>query len=142
MTGTFFAGSAKLELPDGFVDQTIHTFIQPLPSGMNRTFVVAKQPVPDDKSILDLVDEIRGGLSKQLPRFQLVSQQPISLGGLEAVEFKIRWAREGVMLFQAQAYVRVEGYLVAFTLGAPLEDAKATEAIFSQTIKSLKFRRT
>ncbi len=141
MTGAFIAGPAKLELPADFVDQTIHTFIQPLPSGMNRTLVVAQQPIPEDKSILDLVDEIRTGLSKQLPRFQLVSQQPISLGGLDAVEFKIRWAREGVMLFQAQAYVRVEAQLVAFTLGAPLEDAKGTEAIFAQMIKSLKFRR-
>lgn len=141
MSNAYFAGSARFELPDGFTDQTIHTFVQPLPSGMNRTLVIARQPFPEDKSLLDVVDEIRLGLSKQLPRFQLISQQPIAFGGLDAVELKVRWFREGVQIFQVQAYVRIDAELLAFTLGAPFEEAKQTEVIFKAAMRSLKLRR-
>ncbi|NLI16199.1 MAG: DUF1795 domain-containing protein [candidate division Zixibacteria bacterium] len=106
-----------LELPPGWIDETVYTFKGPDDSGVqhNLVLMIDKEAKPDD--ITAYAKQRIQTLAQTLQGFELLGEQPKKVkSGFDAYEAVYKWIpTEGKVIFQKQVYLIAYGVTYNFT---------------------------
>jgi len=136
---TYHTNEGSFELPEvGFADRTVHLFEVPLDEGGELAFIVCRTPMPEGKSLREVVLAHVAHEAKQLGGFKILAEEERTWAGVPALEVASRWRSEGAVVYQRQAHLAANGLWILFGLNAPLEARAAGDAILDHVLSSFR----
>jgi len=137
----FHIQEASFRLSDGWEDQTINVFVKHREPGRPFSLIVARQKLEEGQTLAAFAEQNLGEQAEKLPRFKDLGKRARVIGGLEAIEARTSWVRENIPIYQYQVFTLYAGTLVALTMSGPLEDRAECEALMTQTLADIRFRK-
>lgn len=135
---TYRTNEGSFTLPGvGFTDRTVHLFEAALPDGGELGLIVCRTPMPEGKSLRDLVESHVAHEAKQLGGFKLLAEEERTLANRPAIEIASRWRSDGDVVYQRQAHLASDGLWLLFGMTAPLGARDAADALFDRWLGSL-----
>ena len=98
----------KIELPDGWEDQTVHYFMGPEESGLQHSLSLQVDTQPDTDELADYARERIAQVLESIPGVEILKEDEKQLpGGVPAYEAVYKWApSEDKVVFQKMVFVK------------------------------------
>lgn len=128
-----------LELPEGWDDKSINIFSRELAPNQIASIVITRDTITDPLSVF--VDKTMKTLTKQLPRFMMFKREVSSFGAIEGEDVSFQWRREGMDIYQRQAFLPLsEQRVLTFTISAPVKYRNEVDAELLTVVGDFKIR--
>lgn len=129
------------DLPDiGFVDKTVQVFTAPLEGGGEVGLVIAREKVPPQRSLSDVVDAHVAHEQKTLRAFGVLARSDADLRGVSAIDVASRFRNRDVMIYQRQFHFVAYGLWIFVGATAPLDRRAACDECLGHVLGSLRLR--
>lgn len=136
----YTTNEATFELPDlPLRDRTVQMFEVSLPDGAELGLLVCRAPLPDGKSLREVVEAHVAEEALKLGGFKILEEREGLWGGAPAIEVCARWRNEGEVLYQRQAHLACGELWLLFGTTAPLSVRRDVDAVFDRLLASLRF---
>ena len=129
----------RAELPDGWEDQTVYTFMGPEDGGFQHMLTLVIDPYADDADLAEYARERIDNAVGSLQGVEILKeeQKPLS-GGLEAYECVYKWIPvEGKVILQKQVYAIKDGKGYTFSAGFSRKTIKTIGTQVDRIIESI-----
>lgn len=129
-----------IDLPTGWDDRTMNIFSRELAPNQLASIVITRDDI--EVPLPAFVDKALKQLTKQLPRFVLAKRGARTFGAIEGEEVAFQWRREGVDLYQKQAFLPVtDKRVLTFTISVPVKYRAEADAELATLLGDLKLRK-
>jgi hypothetical protein len=135
----YYMNEGAFEL-EGFTDHTVHALDTTLPNGKRLTFVASRNPLPDGKSLREMVAEYLKQQARRLSGYAVLDQRDGEWAGAPALEVRVRWRHEGGVLYQRQTHFALLDHCLFLGMTAPLDEQETCEARMEQVRSTLRLR--
>ncbi|MEZ4297357.1 MAG: DcrB-related protein [Polyangiaceae bacterium] len=141
MTAYYF-DEGVFELPAGldYVDRTVHILEAPGEEGAELGLTMERRPIPEGKSLLDVVGEMRREQELKLRGYALLSEGERSMDGLLSLETRLRWRHPKGPVYHLQVHIPLGGTCLTLTASSRWERADACTAWAETLLSTLRFR--
>jgi hypothetical protein len=130
----------KLDIPPGWVDETVYTYKGPDDSGVQHNLVLMVDSESNPGDLIAYAKQRIQTLTQTLSGFELLSEQPKKLkSGFDAYEVVYKWIpAEGKIIFQKQVYLIANGVAYNFTASFSKKTIKTIGNEVDEIIDSFK----
>jgi hypothetical protein len=137
--GTYRINEGSLELPDGYVDQTINVFPNSSASPADFSIVVSRDTPLAGENLQGYFERQMKQLPNSLPGLKVVRRAQITVGDQPAFEVEYTWVSKGMKMHQRQATLMVGGRILNVTASALDNSFHKFAAQFDEILSSFKF---
>ena len=130
----------KLDIPPGWLDQTVYTYKGPDDSGIQHNLVLMIDSESQPGDLLVYAKQRIQTLTQTLSGFELLNEQPKKLkSGFDVYEVIYKWIpTEGKVIFQKQVYLIANGIVYNFTASFSKKTIKTIGTDVDAIIESFK----
>jgi hypothetical protein len=134
----YYMNEGSFDLPDmGFVDQTTHVFEAALKGDSSLGLIVCRTPMPEGKSLRDLVAAHVTHEAKRLSSYRIVEEAETTRAGAPAIEIRSRWRHDGKAVYQRQAHLAANATWLLFGMSAPIEEQALCDQAMERILATL-----
>jgi len=112
----YHTNEGRFELPDDWVDRTLHVFAPSNSPDAEWNIVVSRDKLPDGEGLNDYVTRQLGEMPKALRQFKMMRDEETTLDGVPAREVETTWLGESGTLRQRQVVAVHRDRAIVFTL--------------------------
>ncbi|MBC7796092.1 MAG: DUF1795 domain-containing protein [Pyrinomonadaceae bacterium] len=112
----YYINEGKFDLPDDWVDRTLHVFAPSDSPDAEWNIVVSRDEKPDGETLEDYVSRQLGEMPKALRQFKVMRDEETMLDGVPAREVETTWLGENGTLRQRQIIAIHKNRAIVFTL--------------------------
>src|SRR5205809_704639 len=109
MSKTYHMNEGSFALPAGLKDRTVHMFALTDNGPSEFTLIVTRASGVEEVTIDAFARRLLTELRKGLPKFELKSQTPRTVGGCPAIDLYYMWRSEEQLLHQRQVVLLTRG---------------------------------
>jgi len=132
---------ADLQIPDGWQDNTIHSFVLPGDGGGAASLVITRDMEAGDVDLSAYADQQLVRSAQQLPSYTLLSREQRAIANRPATQSDFTWLTpEGISVRQRQACLRLSGLVLVITLTGRNASFADYEPVWGQVMDSIKLR--
>ena len=131
---------AVFDLTESWTDQSVNIFGLG-PMGNRIGLVMSRDELPAGSTLEAFVAKHLKDQKQKIRNFKLLGQRSSTVGGLPAIEAKLHGLHDGQMMFHHQCFVEYYGKVLTFSLTSKLAKAAQGEALITQILSTVKFRR-
>lgn len=116
--GNYRFNEGSLELPEGYVDQTINVFPNSSSSPADFSVVVSRDSPLAGENLQAYFERQMKQLPNTLPGLKVLRRGQITVGGEPAMEVEYTWVSKGMKMHQRQATLMAGGRILNVTASA------------------------
>lgn len=137
---TYHIQEGTFEIPDGFADRTINSFVLGAPGKSQFNFSISRDDPYPNESIEDYVIRQAEILKKNIKGYKLLYQHACLLGGKsEGIEIYGSWREGQQMIYQRQAaFFSAEKYIIIFSATSAKEFNEQTDKYWQEWLASFR----
>jgi len=127
---------ASLELPDGWVDRTVLTYVGPDAGGGSPSLVVTRDELPDDVTLGRYAAMQDAAVRAGLEGVDLIDERETTVGGHQAVRHTYVWSLDDRTMRQRVWSLLAGGVGYAITATAPEDEFDDLRPVFARAVAS------
>jgi hypothetical protein len=130
----------KIMLPDGWEDQTVHTYMGPDDSGVKHMLTVTVNPTVETGDVSEFARERIDLAMNSLQGAEILKDEPTELAdGRPAHECIIKWIpTDGNIIFRKMVFMISDGKGYSFAVNFSKKTIKTIGTVVNQMIVSLR----
>ncbi len=138
----YYMDEGAFELPPGlkYVDRSVNVLEVPGPDGVALGFTAERRPIPDGKSLLDVVTEIRREEALKLRGHTPLHEGETRVDGLTCLETQLRWRHAKGPVFHFQVHIPVDGICVTLCASSKFDRMDECTAWMTALLNTFRFR--
>jgi hypothetical protein len=139
----YYIDEGVFELPAGldYLDRSVNIIEAPGPDGHAEFgLLVERRPIAPGKSLADVVSELRAEQATRLRGHVPVGAGERTVGGLFAMETRLRWRHQRGPVYHFQVHVPLGVTCLTMTASSRHERADACNAWMEALLSTLRFR--
>jgi hypothetical protein len=136
----YYIDEASLELDRSFKDETIQMLTSTNERGERTGLVVVREVVAPGEALEGYVDRQLENIGKELNGYELLGRRAGVVDGVPSVEVRYRWLTAGELIFQQQAFVPHQSYVLTFTITSVFRAAEESARRFDHLLSTVRFR--
>lgn len=137
--GTYRINEGSLELPEGYVDQTLNVFPNSSAVPADFSVVVSRDAPLAGESLQAYFERQMKQLPNSLPGLKVLRRGEMTVGGRPAMEVEYTWVSKGMKMHQRQATLMVGGRVLNVTASALDNSFQKFAAQFDDILNSFQF---
>lgn len=136
--GTYRIHEGSLELPDGYVDQTLNVFPNSSAVPADFSVVVSRDAPLAGENLQSYFERQMKQLPNTLPGLKVLRRGQTTVGDQPAMEVEYTWVSKGMKMHQRQATLMVGGRILNVTASAHDNAFHKFAAQFEEILGSFK----
>lgn len=137
----YHINEGKFELPDDWVDRTLHVFAPSNSPDAEWNIVISREQLPDGEGLNEYVTRQLGEMPKALRQFKKMSDEQTTLDGVPAREIETTWLGENGTIRQRQMVAVHNNQAVVFTLTVLDHRYSKHKQVLNDILAEFEFRR-
>jgi hypothetical protein len=138
----YYIDEGAFSLPEGlrYVDRSVNVIEAPGDDGSELQLHIERRPIPEGKSLLDVVREQRDEQARSLRGYAVLREGERTVGGLLALEARLRWRHTKGPVYHVQVSVHLSGVALTLTASSRFEHAETCDAWMEALLSTMQFR--
>ena len=136
---TYVAAELSFEIADGFVDQTIDSFVAPADEA-RISFTIAREP-RTESPLAEHAEQLLAQLPEALPRSRIIARRATTVGMLEAYEARVEARASEAAVYQRMAFVGYYDTVLVLTATSQDADRVRCDEAAERWFESFRFRK-
>jgi hypothetical protein len=137
----YHINEGTFELPDAWVDRTMHIFTPDDTETPDWNIVVSRDKLEAGETLSGYLDKQLAEMPKALSRFRLISNEEIAVGDIPARQVVSTWIGDGGTVRQKQVVFAVKGQSLVFTFTVLERAYQKYETILDDFLQTFALRR-
>ena len=127
------------ELPPSWLDQSVHMLVRGGGAPATGPTLVINREVMSAPFAEQVAANI-SSMRRTLPRFKLIEERHLVVGGLPAISIEFSWKRDSAAVTQKVIFVAYTGVMMHFTLSGGLGSWEDARGELERIVASIRFR--
>lgn len=138
----YYIDEGAFDLPPGlqYTDRSVNVIEAPGPDGAELGLTIERRPIPEGKSLAEVVAEIREEQATKLRGHAPLGEGGRTLDGLAALTTELRWRHPKGPVYHTQVHVPLGGVCLTMTASSRYERRAACAAWMEALLQTLRFR--
>jgi hypothetical protein len=137
----YYMNEAAFDLPGvRFVDRTVTHIEAETPSGLDVELQVERKPMPDGRTLRELLDAATATGKEQLRGYTVLAERDREVAGVPALDQAVRWRDGADAVYVRQVHLAVDATWLIITGEADLADRPACDAYVERVLDTFRLR--